>query len=77
MFGNFKNNKKTNYARLDFKTKTISLKSYYYIDDVWLGLKKEKKYALNKPFVLNKLQFKQNSYELSESAKRDVKKVFI
>ena len=77
MFGNFKNNKKTNHVRLDFKTKTISLKSYYYIDDVSLELKKEKKYALNKPFVLNKLQFKHDSYELSESAKRDIKKVFV
>lgn len=77
IFGNFKNNRQTRYARLDFKSNMTSLKSYYYIDDVSLEHKKERKYVLNKPFVLNKLQFKYNSFELSDSAKRDVKKVFV
>ncbi|MFD2585983.1 OmpA family protein [Croceitalea marina] len=76
IFGNFKNDKDSRTVRLDLQKSTLRPISYYYIDDVSVQLEEKQEYAMNTPFVLNKLQFKFDSFELTDKAKEDVLNVF-
>lgn len=76
VFGNFKNDRDTRIVRLKNKKNTSKPIAFYYIDDVSVVLDKSQQFMINTPFVLNKLQFKHDSFELTDIAKKDVQKVF-
>lgn len=76
-FGNFKNNRYSRVIDLSPQKKKLKPMAFYYIDDVSVTLLKDKQYEIDKPFVLNKLQFKFDSFELTEEAKKDIRKVFL
>ncbi|WP_343485608.1 OmpA family protein [Allomuricauda sp. d1] len=76
LLGNFKNNKNTRKISLETEENETQRKSYYYIDDVQVSYLRDTEYELNKPFVLDQLSFKFNDFELSEEAKKDIRKVY-
>ncbi|WP_350287708.1 OmpA family protein [uncultured Croceitalea sp.] len=76
-FGNFKNDKYSKVVRLEVKDNSPKPLSYYYIDDVQVVKTKKSGFELNKPFVLNRLQFEFDDFKLTEKAKREIQKVYV
>ncbi|MDT0608074.1 OmpA family protein [Croceitalea rosinachiae] len=75
-FGNFKDDRYSRTIRLDTKENNQKALSYYYIDDVSVSLSEKQQFELNKPFVLNQLQFEFDDFKLTEKAKTEVEKVY-
>lgn len=75
-FGNFKDDRYSRTIRLNPKENNVKALSYYYIDDVSVVLSNKEVFEMNKPFVLNQLQFEFDDFKLTEKAKLEVKKVY-
>ncbi len=76
IFGNFKDNKHSRTVRLNMQKTALRPIAFYYIDAVSVQLEEKPEYVMNTPFVLNELQFKFDSFELTDKAKEDVLNVF-
>ena len=76
-FGNFKDDRYSRTIRLKTKENNQKNLSYYYIDDVSLKLSDKRQFELNKPFVLNQLQFEFDDFKLTDKAKKEVQKVYV
>lgn len=75
-FGNFKDDRYSRTIRLNKNEPNQKNLSYYYIDDVTLTISNKQKFEINKPFVLNQLQFEFDDFKLTEKAKKEVQKVY-
>ncbi len=77
VFGNFKNDRYSKTLRITPKNKKSLPLAYYYMDKVAVVQIERKRFELNVPFVLNRLQFEFDDYKLTEKAKQEIKKVYL
>lgn len=75
-FGNFKDDRYSRTIRLNTKDNNQKPLSYYYIDAVSVALSQKQQFEMNKPFVLNQLQFEFDDFKLTDKAKVEVQKVY-
>ncbi len=77
VFGNFKSDRYSRTLRITPKDEKLFPSAYYYMDKVELIQIEKKKFKLNVPFVLNRLQFEFDDFKLTEKAKQEIRKVYL